>query len=298
MLTSDLLTSSGWKQPDYTLRLSDSDAKTRLGEKSGDKREGEQTIALSVSKPNIRIKLVNTEKSKNSKNKELTFSDMDVDYKVRPDHREIAISSIQDSKPDLIFSPNPNVADRIYISGATGSGKTTLIVKYLNLLLKICPNKRILVFSDVALESDNLLGGIKHTRVKLDMSIVENPITMQELAGSLVICDDIDSITNPKVKNAVFSMIDSICKQGSSKEKITLIITNHEFSDYQRTRSILTNCNFIVWFSGATKLDYSLSKIGMSKDEIRIVRALDSRYICLHKNAPRYIVHEKGCYLL
>lgn len=282
----------------------------RIGDRT-DKKMGEETISASSlprskagSDVRIRIRATSapTMTSQHHRNNDDDDDYEDLKYnsmrstpgRISQDGQQAALYHDLEMMP----VPNPTRFDRIYISGPTGSGKTTWIGKYLDMLLEIQPNRKIIVFSDVALENDNILSKYPHVRIKLDEQLVEDPIEMAELNGSVVIADDIDSITNSKVKKAVFSMIDSILKQGSSKQKITLIVTNHAFSDYQNTRNIIINCNFIVWFKGTPNLEYSLTRIGLDRKQIDTTTLLPGRYVCVHKNFPRYVVYTSGAYLL
>jgi GTPase SAR1 family protein len=201
---------------------------------------------------------------------------------------------------ELMLLPTPKKNDRIYIAGSTGVGKSTFILAYLKQYLKIYPDKDIYLFSDVLPEDDKVLTQIpKIKRIKLNQSLVTNPIQTPELEHSCTIFDDVDSISDKSIKKAVITLYDAILKKGSSKNDITLIITNHAMSDYTATRNILINCNYIVFYpQSPVGVEYTLKKFGLNKEQIGKLLAVPSRWCVLHKNFPFYAVSSKSVFLL
>lgn len=196
------------------------------------------------------------------------------------------------------YNTDPNKPDRIYISGPTGSGKSCFINAYLSQQLKAI-KKPIIVFSDKL--EDKPIDELKPNRMQLDEELVENPIEPEELKNSYVIFDDIDSISDRKVNNAVGWLRDRILKKGRSSG-ITTIITNHQIANYKETRTTLNESNFIVFFpkgGGGHAVKYLLTKyLGLSKEQISRIFDLPSRWVCVHKQYPMYVIYSSGCYLL
>ena len=193
--------------------------------------------------------------------------------------------------------PNMSRADRIYIAGPTGCGKSTQISMYLDEYKKIFPKKKIFLLSDAP--QDRLLDQHKPIRIKLDEELVSSPIQTMELKDSICIFDDVDSISDKKIRNAVTSLYDSILKKGSSKDGIHLIITNHAISDFMRTRNILINSNWIVFFPRCSNnLGYTLQRQGLTKPQIEKLLKLPSRAVWLHTNYPMFYVSEHEIALL
>lgn len=196
------------------------------------------------------------------------------------------------------FNEDKNKPDRFYIAGPTGSGKSTFINYFLVEQLKKI-KKPIYIFSDKP--EDAPLDVFKPYRIQLDDEIVNNPIEPEELKNSYVIFDDIDSISNRNVKDAVASLRDRILKKGRSSN-ITTIVTNHQMANYKETKTSLNECNMIVFFpkSGSTyAINYMLKVyIGLGKDQIKKIMELPSRWVCIHKQYPMYVIYSSGCYLL
>lgn len=199
----------------------------------------------------------------------------------------------------LMPLPTPKKADRIYISGATGVGKSYWVEKYVQQFKRIYPDKKVFLFSDVPPEDDHILGKLNPIRIQLNQELVVTPIQPKELENSVVIFDDVDSISDKKIREAVVVLYSAILKMGSSKHSITLIVTNHQMSDYRYTRDILLNSNFIVFFTGSKNgVEYTLKKLGISKENIYKLMNLPSRSVCLMKNYPMYAVYDAGIFLL
>jgi Cdc6-like AAA superfamily ATPase len=198
-----------------------------------------------------------------------------------------------------VLMPTPKKSDRIYIAGSTGVGKSTWIATYLKQFKKIYPDRKIFLFSDSEHDPNSPLDLHKPIRVKLNMALVDTPIQTPELANSVCIFDDCDSISDKAIKRAVVTLYDSILKKGSSKDNIYCIITNHAMSDYLSTRNILINSNFIVFFpQSPVGIEYTFKKFGLNKQQIDRLLAIPSRSCVLHKNYPFYVISDNTVALI
>jgi hypothetical protein len=196
----------------------------------------------------------------------------------------------KEMKGSFMLYPDKNKTCAIYIAGQKGSGKTTWISNYMANYLKIHKDKKIFLFSDV--ETDPLLDKYPVTRIKLNDSLAKKPIPTTLLKNSLVIFDDIDSISVPKIKKAVITLHDAIFKKGSSHEGIDVIVTNHALTDYRDTRNVIINCDYLVYFNGVVNLDNLLKKLGVSKEQGIKINSINSRWYLIHKNYPKFVITE------
>jgi hypothetical protein len=194
---------------------------------------------------------------------------------------------------------------RYYICGPAGSGKSYYIGRLLKNMRKVCPKKKIYIFSDVNEDPElDSIGNI--IRFKLDDDLVDKkPINPEILADSVCVFDDIDSIQNPKLLQVIEKLRDSLLRTGRHYgEGISVIVSNHLMTNYKSTRIILNECNAITFFpkSGATDaIKYTLKKyVGMSKNDINKIFDLPSRWVTVFKNADpcQYVMYSKGLYLL
>ena len=78
----------------------------------------------------------------------------------------------------------------LYITGCSGSGKSTYTRKFIEQVKKSKKDIPIYLFS--ALPDDESLDSIKPLRVQLDDSLLEDPIDIKEFENSVLIFDDID----------------------------------------------------------------------------------------------------------
>ena len=114
--------------------------------------------------------------------------------------RYLGISN--DAKFQLI--PNEKTEREIlYITGPSGSGKSTFVRKYIQEYKKLFKDREVYLFS--SLPDDPSLDNIEPKRIRLDSSIYEDPLPIEELANSVVIFDDVDVLSNKQIRNAVMT---------------------------------------------------------------------------------------------
>jgi hypothetical protein len=230
--------------------------------------------------------------------------DPDIDRPKRRNEQHITKLKLPDGK---IFPLPSETSEQLYISGPNGSGKTYYVAKYLELFRSLYPEKSIYLFSDV--KQDPLLDKIKCVeRINLERSddpdkpdILEDPITPEDLKDSLVVFDDIDSISDKDIMKAVNSLKDKLLKT-SRHNNIYVIVTNHLSCDYKQTRTVINECKSITIFpkSGASNQITRMCKdyCGLTKSQIEMVFSLPSRWVTIHKNYPVYVTYDHGVTLL
>ena len=190
--------------------------------------------------------------------------------------------------------------ERILVAGPSGSGKTTYSRNYIIEFRKMFPKiKDLIVFSRST--EDKALDDLKPMRIKLDEGIVKEPIPIESLSNSIVLFDDIDTIQNKKVKEAVISLRDDI-NQCGRKYNIYCISTSHQLTNYKSSRELLNECQSITFFpksGSAYGIKYFLKQYcGLGKNEIEKIMKLPSRWITIVKRYPNYVLYESGAYLL
>ena len=95
-----------------------------------------------------------------------------------------------------------------YITAPSGAGKSTYIKNYIKEWKKKHKDDDIYLFS--ALRDDESLDEIKPQRVKIDESLLSDPLTVEDFKNSIVIFDDIDVIGDKKVREAVYNVLNQI----------------------------------------------------------------------------------------
>jgi len=184
----------------------------------------------------------------------------------------------------------------LYITGPSGSGKSTYTRKYLEQYKKKYKNRDIYLFS--SLPSDESLDKIKPKRIKLNDSLYNDPIKVEELRESICIFDDIDVISEKKIREAVYDILNQVLEIGRHY-KIHCVVTNHLPTNGKETRRILNEAHTVTYFphSSGGKIKYMLEEyVGLDKKQIAYMKKQNSRACTIYKNYPQcYMMeHEIG----
>ena len=154
------------------------------------------------------------------------------------------------------FSPYPNTSierEICYITGPSGSGKSTWCKNYLKEWVKV-NKKPIYLFS--SLSEDSSLDDLKPQRIKLD-TLVEDPLDIKEFEeGCITVFDDIDNLSNKKIRDSVYGVLNNILEIGRHF-KISCLVTNHLPCMGKDGRRIINECSRVVYFpkSGSNGLN-------------------------------------------
>ena len=186
--------------------------------------------------------------------------------------------------------------DILYITGASGSGKSTFTRQYIEQYKKKYKNREIYLFSH--LKEDPSLDGIKPKRIKIDSSLYEDPLDVEEFQESCIIFDDCDCIPDKKTKDAVLAIMNQVLEVGRHYS-ISCLITNHLPSDRHNTRRILNEVMYFVYFpaSAGGKIKYVLTEyLDVDEQKIKYFKRLNTRWIVIRKNYPQCWAsqHEAG----
>jgi energy-coupling factor transporter ATP-binding protein EcfA2 len=226
------------------------------------------------------------------------------DQFARGDQKEASDGLIQEFRQlkianDSKFQHVPDTTKEreiLYITGPSGSGKSTYTRKYLEQYKKKYKNREIYLFS--SLPSDESLDKIKPKRIKLDESMYTDPIKVDELSESICIFDDTDVISEKKVREAVYDVLNQVLEIGRHY-KIHCVVTNHLPTNGKDTRRILNEAHTVTYFphSAGGKIKYMLEEyVGLDKKQIAYMKKQNSRWATIYKNYPQcYAVeHEIG----
>lgn len=191
-----------------------------------------------------------------------------------------------------------------YVAGPSGSGKSYFSAQLAAEYLKLHKgeDRPIYVFSALDEDADSLDKkiGDKLRRIVINDDLVTRPIDYKEFANSLVIFDDVDSISGPQRK-AIDLIKDQILTMGRHFS-ISAICCSHLLADHKSTRLQLAESHVITFFHGSTspaQLRYCLEKyVGASKDEVKKIAKLKSRSISIFRQYPSVVMYNHGIYLL
>lgn len=190
----------------------------------------------------------------------------------------------------------------ISIAGASGAGKSYLAKSYAREYHRMWPSRDIFVIS--ALAKDKTLDTLKFLKRVDVASLVDDPLEkgqdLEDFDHSLVIFDDTEALQG-KEKAAVQALLDSLLTLGRHSAT-SVIVASHLPARGKETRLLLSESNrFIVMPSalGYHTLSYLLSThVGLSPKEIIEVRNIKSRWVCLAKTYPRYLISSQFARIL
>lgn len=195
--------------------------------------------------------------------------------------------------------PNREIVEKIYISGVSGSGKSTFTGNWIKYYKKMFRKDDIYLFSSV--EEDAVLDKQNPTRIILDDDLLNEPIEPNELSNSLVIFDDTDIIRNKEMRKYLENLKDAILEIGRHYQTRTLI-TSHLLSNYASTRRILNEATCVVMFPKSNGVYHikNFLKIYCSMDKKQIEKFINlpSRWVAIYRTYPSYVIYEKGCYFI
>lgn len=200
---------------------------------------------------------------------------------------------------EIIPVPKVDGRECLYICGPSGSGKSTYISQYVERWKKIYPKKDIVLFSRVS--EDEPIDKLKPLRIKIDENLIDMPIEPEELADSLVIFDDTDTIPEKNLRDAMISLKDDLLEIGRH-HNIYVVISSHLINNYKESRKILNECHQMTVFpssGSAYPIKYCLkNNFGMDKKQIQRLMKLPSRWVTIFKHFPQTVMYSKGAYLL
>lgn len=214
--------------------------------------------------------------------------------------------------PDEQMEPMPSVkSERVLNAGRAGCGKSTTVAIYSLNYLDTHPGNKVVIFCRTS--DDPAFDHVPHREVAFDRETLEEQgkseedllteiqsLSLDELSNSLVVMDDMDNIPSKKLRTAAHLLMNDIMANGR-KKNISIIYCSHLLLNYGQTRIALNEANKVFMYPGAgLRQIESFLKVyaSMKQRDIEKITKLDSRWIMLSMNTPRYIVHEKGILLL
>ena len=193
--------------------------------------------------------------------------------------------------------------ERILITGVPNCGKSYFANEYTKSYHQMFPERRIFLITrlqnDDTLKKDEKL----YTKIEVTNELLEDPFKLNDFASSLVIFDDIESSECPKATQAMYNLLDDICKNGRHVGSgISVLFLNQECRMGKRTKPILSMLSGLVIFPRccSTYQTERLLKehIGFSNSQIQHIFSLNSRWIYINRSCPMYVVHEHGAYMV
>jgi hypothetical protein len=164
------------------------------------------------------------------------------------------------------------------------------------------PNNDFVLFCPK--HDDPVINKLNPIKIRLDDENILDPetkITPDELENTCCLFDDTEAIPDKKIREGVEDLRDQLLTVGRSK-KITVICISHLILDWKRTKIPVLESNYITLFPRAGQM-YQMNRFlkqycGLDKKQCDKIKNLKTRWICLHKNFPMYLISKDYGYLL
>jgi hypothetical protein len=205
---------------------------------------------------------------------------------------------IQKSDKGQLF-PVPSGYYNLFVSGASGAGKSFFISQWLTDVKKASPKSEIYVFSKV--QDDPAYKPLKPIYIKLDESIVIRPLECSEFAGNsespnILVFDDTEQLNNKLVNKALFDFM-SLALETGRHTNLRCVVVSHILLNNNFTKRPLNESNYITLFPNSNFSairSYLHRYLGYTKEQINVVRDMGkkSRWVMISRAYPQYIVSQ------
>jgi hypothetical protein len=214
--------------------------------------------------------------------------------------KEYLITGSDKLKPLMCRADDEGHAQRLFIAGGTLCGKSFMASKLAKNYQTQFPKRKVIMFSWV--DKDDNYDKIKNIhRIRVDDSILDDPIDLKELHDSVCIFDDIEHFTDKHIVSELERIRNSAMNAGRHKN-IDVIVARQNMLDGHKTKTCLNSAFQVLGFphsGGRYQLSEFLKKhMSMDKIQIQKILNLPSRWVLVNRSAPPYVLHEKGCFLL
>lgn len=196
-------------------------------------------------------------------------------------------------------SVDPHVRTTAYLAGKAGSGKSTYGSGLVRRYQKLFPGREVYGVCKTKLKEDAAYAslGIKQLPLSFFAGAAGEggAFDVKKVFGTdgcLVLFDDWDSLEKKDLVN-VHAAITDVLNLGR-KMQISVIVTSHLLTNYNQTRGIIHEANFMTIFPQHElyqSVYYLCQKLGVSKELIGRLRS-KGRWVTFHNSEPTFCLSE------
>lgn len=189
----------------------------------------------------------------------------------------------------------------LFIPGNPGAGKSYYASQIIQRMREDMP---ILLFTSLDEDDDNFRAfsdRIMRVRMEPDTLRAINCASIRARLGYgqdvLALFDDVDKIADRELNKATFNVIQDLLANGRVHDKsqkggnIHVIATTHSLNDGMKTKYLTENSDYVALFPKSTthmQLERLLSKIGLRRDIIPLLKSIRGRVCLIRKTAPMF----------
>jgi hypothetical protein len=196
----------------------------------------------------------------------------------------------------------PNQREMVLLMAPSGCGKSTWIGKYIDNYRAAFPDNEVHLFTSKK-DPDPAFKDL--FPFDLEGFTEGDPLTPEDFRNSLVVFDDIESITPKATRDAVFALKKALSETGRSSN-IYLCVSAHRAMRGQETKDDLNEMDGLVVFPrrGTSYHNKRLLEVygGLSRPQVkRVMEDTDNTrfaYVKVKGDIPAYCVTEKEVFLL
>ena len=189
-------------------------------------------------------------------------------------------------------------SSRIAIFGPSGVGKSTFTGNWLKQYKRLYPKNSIYIFSPIL--HDPAFDAVKPEYVKIDISILEEPLDVKEFKSSCCVFDDTESITNKELNRAIATFRDE-CYQIGRHENITTVSITHVILNSSASKVILNESDSVCLFprSNFSAISNLCRRYyGFDRSSLQYLKDVKSRYAVVKRSYPTTIITENAIKIL
>lgn len=187
--------------------------------------------------------------------------------------------------------------DIIYVSGKSGSGKSSICASYIKIYNELFPNYKIYLISHK--KNDICFRDLNIIHIPLEYNLL-NSLNSYHFKNSLVLFDDFEHF-NGNLGDSIYNLLNDLLFNGRSLG-VTVLICTHLIANGKKTKSFLSECTHLTLFPNfmSKKNFYYIlhDYVGFDNNIINSLYNTSERWISIYMRMPRLIFCKSGAFCI